>query len=42
MEDNKYAIKITPKAYEDKDEVFGYIASNLPLHACNLPKVNVE
>ncbi|MBP1970805.1 addiction module RelE/StbE family toxin [Virgibacillus natechei] len=29
MEENSYKIKITPKAYEDLDEIYGYIANDL-------------
>ena len=29
MEENKYKIKVTPKAYEDLDEIYGYIANDL-------------
>jgi toxin ParE1/3/4 len=29
MEENKYIIKITPKAYDDLEEIYGYIANNL-------------
>lgn len=29
MEENKYTIKITPKAYEDLDEIYGYVANDL-------------
>ncbi|WP_099354478.1 type II toxin-antitoxin system RelE/ParE family toxin [Fredinandcohnia onubensis] len=29
MEENKYKIKVTPKAYEDLDEIYGYIANEL-------------
>lgn len=29
MEENKYKIKVTPKAFEDLDEIYGYIANDL-------------
>ncbi|MEQ6376339.1 type II toxin-antitoxin system RelE/ParE family toxin [Bacillaceae bacterium S4-13-56] len=29
MEENKYAIKITPKAFEDLDEIYSYISTDL-------------
>lgn len=29
MEESKFTIKITPKAYEDLDEIYGYIVNNL-------------
>lgn len=29
MEENEYTIKITPKAYEDLDEIYGYVAKDI-------------
>lgn len=29
MEGNNYTIKVTPKAFEDLDEIYGYIANDL-------------
>lgn len=29
MDENKYVIKITPKAYEDLDQIYGYITNDL-------------
>ncbi|WP_416147639.1 type II toxin-antitoxin system RelE/ParE family toxin [Salipaludibacillus sp. HK11] len=29
MEENKYAMKITPKAFEDLDEIYSYISTDL-------------
>ncbi|MDC3412073.1 type II toxin-antitoxin system RelE/ParE family toxin [Aquibacillus sp. 3ASR75-11] len=29
MKENKYTVKVTPKAYEDMDRIYGYITNEL-------------